>query len=182
MSIPSVAQTITRGKISAYLAGNDNAKGTLFGARKASPGSIVTISMVTDGLSWGYDGGAQTEASLRSTANYLIWLCGQFGNEAEYISQGAGGGAVIPGGGSLLTPLDWIVGASTEPLATGETSVTLTDFIGYEINFTRGSIQQYTTDPGDGSNYYSWNKSSGLFTLLGNAPAAVLGEPMRIFI
>lgn len=182
MSIPSVAQTITRGKISAYLAGNDNSEGTLFGSRKASPGSIITITMVTNALSWGYDGGAQTAASLRSTANYLIWLCGQYGNEAEYISQGAGGGSVIPGGGSLLTPLDWVVGASSEPLATGETTCTLTDFIGYEVNFTRGGLPQYTTDPGDGSTYYSWSKATGIFTLLGTNPGAVLDEPMRIFI
>lgn len=99
MAIPTIAQTIVRGQISGYLAGNDNSLGVLFGARKAAPGSILTITMVTYGLMWGYQGGAQTDKSLREVANYLIWLCGQYGNQAQNISQGAGGGSVVPGGG-----------------------------------------------------------------------------------
>lgn len=181
MAIPSIGQTIVRGRISTYLAANYNAEGSLFGGRKA-PVSAVTIAMVTDALNWGNAGGAQTDESLRATANYLIWLCSKWGQEAQAISQGAGGGSVIPAGSTAPSPLDWIVGASSEPLSTGETSVTLTAFIGYNVNFTRGGLPQYTTDPGDGSTYYSWNKNTGLFTLLGTNPGAVLDEPMRIFI
>lgn len=178
MSIPSIAQTIIRGRISTYLAANDTAKGSLFGARKA-PISFVSIAMVTDALDWGNAGNAQTDESLRDTANYLIWLCSKWGQEAEAISQGAGGGSVIPAGSTSPNPLDWIIGASTVPLATNETSVTLTQFIGYNINFIRGSLVQYTTNPGDGSTYYSWDKNSGLFSI---SSAAQLGEQMRIFI
>lgn len=100
MAIPTIAQTIVRGDISTYLIGNANSTGSLFGGKKASPFSMVSIAMVTDALRWGSDGGAQTDASLRSVANYLIWLCGAYGLEAEAISGGAGGGTVIPGGGS----------------------------------------------------------------------------------
>jgi len=44
--------------------------------------------------------------------------------------------------------------------------------------FTRNSFPQYTTDPGDGSVYYGWNRATGLFELF-NGDAAT-GERMRI--
>jgi len=100
MALATIPQAITRGDISVYLSGNDNAKGDLFGPRIAAKfvNSNVTILMVTDALRWGYEGGAQTAQSLRSLRNYLIWLIGKYGQQAEFISQGAGGGSVIPSG------------------------------------------------------------------------------------
>lgn len=100
MSIATIPEAIERGDISIYLVGNANAKGALFGGQKAAPGSQVSIAMVTDGLRWGFNGGAQTEASLRNVANYLIWLCGIYGQQAAVIAGGSGGGSVVPGGGS----------------------------------------------------------------------------------
>jgi hypothetical protein len=192
MAIPTIAQTIVRGDISTYLIGNANSKGSLYGGKIASPFSMVSIAMVTDALRWGYEGGAQTDDSLRSTANYLIWLFGAYGLEAEVISGGAGGGTVVPGGGGgsgvVPQPIDWIVSGSasgTSPLATGQSSVTfngsggMPDLRGYNIQYTRGGTTQYTTNPGDGTNYYSWSSVTGVFTIFG--PAG-LGEPMRIFI
>lgn len=99
MAIPTIAETINIGRVSGYLAANDNALGALFGTRKAAPGSALTITMVTYGLDWGNAGGAQTSASLRNVANYLIWLCGQYGQQAQNILSISGGGSVIPGGG-----------------------------------------------------------------------------------
>ncbi|MGL5130960.1 MAG: hypothetical protein ACRC78_00460, partial [Planktothrix sp.] len=172
-----------------YLAGNNNSAGQLFGPRLSAPGSMVSIAMVTDGLRWANDGGAQTDASLRSTANYLIWLCGIYGQQAEYISQGAGGGTVIPGSVPTLDPIDWVVGATasgTAPLANGQYTVTLDgtggmpDLRGYNIDFFKGGFLQYTTNPGDGSNYYTWSKVTGVFTLFPNAPGAVTDDQLRI--
>lgn len=171
MSFPSVAQAVIRGQVSTYLATNYNSRGSLFGGTKA-PISAVSIAMVTDALDWGNTGGAQTDESLRATANYLIWLCNMWGQEAENITQGAGGGSVIPGGGSSAIPdrVDFIVSASSY-LPTGTTSMTLTSFIGYNISFVRGNLDQSTvvTEP----SYFTYNRLSGGFTC---SPALQAGE------
>jgi len=98
MAIATTAQAIAQGQIAMYLIGNDNAAGNLFGPRLSAPGSMVSIAMITDALDWGNSGGAQSAADIRSMANYLIWLMGGFGQEAQRISQLQGGGAVVPGG------------------------------------------------------------------------------------
>lgn len=102
MSIATHQEAIDRGQVSTYLALIDNEKGNLFSPRLSSPASPRTIQMVTSALSWGYNSGgetAQTETSLRQTTNYLIWLCGKYGQQAQYIlNQTGGGGSVIPGG------------------------------------------------------------------------------------
>ncbi|HEY8661075.1 MAG TPA: hypothetical protein VIL78_18730 [Hanamia sp.] len=182
MSISTISQGISRGDISTYLAANDNALGAMFGTRIASPGSPLTIALVTDALRWGSNGGAQTDKSLRETTNFLIWLCGIYGQQAQVISESAGGGTVIPGGNitNLPNPYDWAIDvatSATEPMKAGDTSVTLDTFIGYNIEFTRGGITQNTTNLGDGSSYYSFNRNTGLFTIY---QAAALGELFRI--
>lgn len=97
MSIATTIQAIERGDISTYLSANYVSNGALFGARKA-PISPVTIAIVTDALRWGYEGGAQTDQSVRNTTNYLVWLTGFFGQQAQAIIDGGGdGGTVIPG-------------------------------------------------------------------------------------
>lgn len=100
MAIATIPQTITNGQISIYLAANDNSLGDLFGGRLAAPRSPITIALITDALSWGYTGGAQSDTDLRETANYLTWLIGKYGQRAQLISQGSGGGTVIPSGGT----------------------------------------------------------------------------------
>lgn len=177
MAIPTIQEAINRGSVSIYLAGNNNAKGALFGKRLAAPGSMTTIAMVTDALSWGYDGGAQTEESLRQTANYLVWLCGSYGQQAQYILEGNGGGSVVPGGGGTVLPLpeDFEITSSSSPLSAGESSVTLTAYIGYNVIFTRSGITQSTVD--NGGTYYSWNRDTGLFQCF---PAAALTEIFTI--
>lgn len=107
MPIPTPAQAILRGYISTYSAANDNANGALFGARKA-PISAVSLALITDALSWGVDGGAQTSQSIRSTTNYLVWLEGFWGQQAQAIIDDGGGGSVIPvppSGGDVPTPI-----------------------------------------------------------------------------
>lgn len=100
MAIATIQEAIDRGQLSAPIAVVDNEKGTMFSSRLSSPASLRTILMVTDALQWGYDGGAQTDQSLRQTANYLIWLCGMYGQRAQFILDGGGGGGgtVSPSG------------------------------------------------------------------------------------
>lgn len=190
-TILPIQDIIDLGKVSIYLSANYTAKQGLFGGSVIKPTPPFQIAMVTDALEWGYTGGAQTATGLRQTANYLYWLCGKFQLEAQQIISGSsGGGSVIPpaGGSTLVNPLDWEVGASssqTAPLADGETTVTLdgtggmVDLRGFNINFIRGNLTQYTTPPPDGfSTYYSWSRTTGVFVLLNGA--ANLGEQFRI--
>lgn len=98
----SIADTITIGRVSTYLATNYNSNQILFGGALAAPTSPVTIGMVTDALEWGNAAG-QDANNIQGLANYLIWLCGKFNLQAQYIMGGVGGGTVLPpsgGGGS----------------------------------------------------------------------------------
>lgn len=187
-TILSIASIINVGRASTYLSANYTSKGSLFGGRVIKPTPPIQIAMVTDGLEWGNTGGAETSASLRLTANYLYWLCGRFQLEAQDVLDDAGGGSISPSPntGALPYPIDWIVSgtaSSTAPLANGETTVTLNgsggmpDLRNYNIDYTRGGQPQYTTNPGDGSTYYSWYRTTGVFTI---STAAYTGEPMRI--
>lgn len=182
-TILSIADIIEIGDASTYLSSNYTSKQSLFGKNLTKPVPPVQIAFVTDALRWGSDGGAQTTASLRSTANYLYWMCGLFQLQAQNIISGPGGGSISPSpsGGSVPNPYDWEVSASTSstsPMKSGDTMVTLTLFIGYNIDFFRNSLTQYTTNPGDGSTYYSWSKTTGVFILLNGA--ANLTEKFRI--
>ena len=183
MAIATIQEAVDRGYISTYLAANDNSKGALFGPRKAAPGSPVSIQLISNALDWGNSGGAQTAQDLREMANYLVWLCGIYGQQAQAIIEGGGGGSVVPGGGgsgTLPFPYDWLVSGSASPVAplsNGDSSVTLTTFIGFNVEFTRGGITQNTTDLGDGSSFYSWNRVTGLFSI---SPSAATGELFRI--
>jgi len=172
MAIATISEVIERGEVSIYLSGNDNSKGAMFGSRRAAPGSQVTIAMITDALNWGNAGGAQSAEDLRQMANYLTWLIGRYGQQAEYILEGSGGGAVIPGGGgTLATPLYFYVSASSF-VATGETTVTMpTSWTGYNLAFSRNGVVQTTVDTEP--TYFSYDTDSREFIC---TPAAVEGE------
>jgi hypothetical protein len=187
--LTTISGTVEIGDVSIYLAANDNSKGSLFSPRLASPTSPVLIAIVTDALRWQLEGDP-TDDTLRGTSNYLLWLCGRYrlAAQAAISGGGGGGGSVVPGGGSAsVVPLDWIVSATATvyaPLATGESTVTfdgtngMRDLRGLEMEYTRGGQTQYTTDPGDGTSFYYWNKVSGVFIIY--AAAAIEGERMRI--
>lgn len=189
MAIATISETIDRGKLSIGYAANDNAKGNLFGKRLNSNFVVspVTIAMVTDALEWASDGGATTDAENREIANYLIWLIGKYGQQAQVtLGDTSGGGSLTPGGSTTLaSPIDWEVGATASgiaPLADGESSVTLDgtggmpDLRGYNIEFSRGAQVQVTTQ--SSISYYTWNRTTGVFTC---TPAATLGENLRIY-
>jgi len=186
MAYPTVPETTIRGDISTYLAANYNSRGTLFGGTKA-PVSAVTIAMVTDALRFGYDGGAQTNESLRATANYLIWLTNMWGQEAQAISGQAGGGTVTPiNPGGYPAPYDFIVSSSSF-VSDGSPDVHIPLFIGYNVLFVRNGITQSVVP--NGASYYSWDKVNGIMSFLSddvNSPTypespAQVGEIFQIY-
>lgn len=174
----SIADIIDIGKVSIYLSANYTAKKRLFGGVTIKPVPPVQIAWVTDALEWGYGGGAQTDQSLRQTANYAYWLYGLFQLQAQNIISGPGGGSVAPtpSGGALPNDLDFEVSASSF-IATGISSISIPQFVGYDVDFARGGITQNTTSLNDGSSYYAWNRVTGLFSIY---PAATAGELFRI--
>lgn len=177
-ALQTIAETIVIGDISIYLSGNNNALGVLFGKRLASPFSPVQIATCTDALRWQYEdllavGAVSDDDTLRGTANYLIWMCGRYGLQAQYIASGSGGGTVQPSGSSTRpTRLDFVV-SSTSIIATGATGLTIPSFAGWNLMFSRGGIEQSTVNIGDGSSYCSWNRTTATFSC---SPAAQEGE------
>lgn len=170
----TIAETILIGDLSVGYSANYQSLGVLFGQRLATT-APTTIAIVTDALRWQNEGDS-TDDTLRGVANYLYWLTGRFGLQAQY-ALGGGGGTVVPGGVvSVPIPLQFIVDASTSFMIDGQSSVTISGFIGYNLLFTRGGIPQSTvvTEP----TYYTWNKTTGLFTI---NIAAVTGELFQIY-
>lgn len=172
LSIPVI---IAIGNTSVYLCDNNNSKGALFGIRLSSPKSSIEIAMSNDALRWGYEGDP-TDDTLRGTANYLLWMCGKYGQQAQYIISGAGGGTVIPITGATPSPIQFIVDASTSYMVDGQSTKTVTTFIGFNLLFTRGGITQstVTSEP----SFYNWDKAAGLFTI---TPSANTGELFQIY-
>lgn len=189
-TVLSISNTVNIGRTSTYLSLNYVGKQVLFGGSVIRPTPPSLIGMATDALEWGI--GVQSDDSLRITANYLYWLCGKFQLQAQNIIFGPGGGSVIPtpsGGAGTLNDLDFVVSASSI-IPTGGSTIMLDgqggrpDFRGYNINFARNGTVQYTTSPPFEATYYSWNKTTGEFSLLTNSvnfsAAALVDEQFRI--
>lgn len=169
----SVPQIITIAKISQYLSKIDVSKGNLFGKRVASNTPQI-LYMERKAVEWLYDLDP-TDSTLTLTANYLYSLCRGYNLQASNISGGGGSvSPIIPT--TPPTPYQFIVAASGNIINDGETSVTISDFIGFNILFSRGGVPQSTvlTEP----SYYSWNRNTGAFVI---SPAAVTGELFQIF-
>lgn len=176
MALLTIPEVIEVGDVSVYLSGNDNSVGSLFGKRLASPISPVEIAMATDALRWGYEGDT-TDTTLRGVANYLVWMCGKYGLQGQGIISGTGGGTVV----SVVTPSQplpkqFIISGSSY-IVDGQSSKTISDFIGYNLLFTRGGVAQSTivTEP----TYYSWDRNTGAFVC---SPAAVTGELFQLYV
>lgn len=170
----TVAQIIDIAKISQYLAAQDVARGSLFGARKI-PITPQVLYMERKAVEWMYDLDP-TDDTLTLTANYLYSLCRGYNLQASRIS-GGGGGSISPvTPATAPSPYQFIVAASGNLINTGESTVTITSFIGYNLLFARGGVAQSTINTE--SSYYSWNKTTGQFTI---SPAAIVGELFQIY-
>jgi hypothetical protein len=181
--MPTVAQIVSLYPIAQYLCQNDIDDNGLYakGVNVQLPQKIRNIG---DSVARIYNADP-TDETLPLTANYLWTLCGKWGQQAQSVTQSAGSIPSITPSAGLPEPLDWIVSPTSSPLANGDTTVTfdgtggLPDLRGYNISFIRGGLVQYTTDPGDGSTYYSWDRTNAVFTI---SAAANTGEQLRIEI
>lgn len=116
-----------------------------------------------------------TDDTLIATSNYLLGLCGYYGLKAQQVVTSAG--SIAPSSSSTAPlPLQFIVAASGTTFIDGQTSATLTTFIGYNLLFARGGVPLSTvsTEP----TYYTWNRSTGLLTL---NVQAYIGELFQIY-
>lgn len=130
----------------------------------------VTVSQFTGGVT-GY-----VNQSARGVANYLQWLCGKFGLEAQYYIGGSGGGSVLPiYPNPIPNPIDFTVAISGSFMIEGQSTVIIPSYINYNIIFVRGGIIQPAVNLG--STYYNWSRATGTFTCV---PAATEGEIFQI--
>lgn len=112
----------------------------------------------------------------RGVADYLYWMCGKFNLQGQYIITGTGGGSVVPiSPGSTPNPIDFVVN-STSFMVDGQSTVTIPQYVGYNLLFVRSGVPQTTIT--SQSTYFSWNKITGIFTC---SPAAVNGEIFQFY-
>lgn len=176
-TLPTIQETIDYASLAIGYCANDNASGNLWGKRLTAPSSPVTQSIVKDALQWALDGGAYSDESLREMANYLWWLISPYGIRAQYvISNTSGGGSVVPTPSTRPLPLDFIV-STTSPIPTGASGLSIPAYAGWNLNFSRGGVEQNTTDVGDGSSFYGWDRNTATFSM---SPAAFEGELLRL--
>lgn len=181
-------QQIYVGRVSAILISNKIASGSREGGMidKRWPHLIYAV---TEALQELYDLEPSNTTDLYIIGDYLISISFEQSRAQALLAIAGDGGVTTDTANDrpLPNPYDWRVGTivtSDAPLKSGDTTVTLDgtngtrDFRGYNIEFYRGGQPDYTTNPSDGSVYYSWNRILGIFTLLNGG--AQLDEPMRI--
>jgi hypothetical protein len=176
----TTTQQISIGSLCALYTSNELASGKRAGGvmDKRLPHLIYAVNQ---GLKWLYEYDPTNE-DLDTIGNYLISICRhQFRAQGVLALNNGGTISPITSGRTPPNPLDFIVDA-TSFIATGESEVYIPQFIGYNVNFARGGMEQYTTPQPGSLQYFSWNIVTGIFRLL---PAGVLGqanagESMRI--
>ena len=175
--MPTVARILQLADVSCMLANNRVGRGALFGP-PIDPKLPWTIYMVFVILKRVYDADPTFESTQqRVVADYLYELIQRYAfKSAAIVDNNTGGQIAPPSGITVPNPYDFEV-ESDSFIPTGDSSVTINQFIGYNVNFFRGGIGQNTTNLGDGSSYYSWNIVTGLFSIF---PAASEGELFRI--
>lgn len=171
LSIPDI---ITVAKISQYLCLMDTTKGNLFGKR-LTPDTYKVIYAERKALEWMYNLDP-TNSTLTLQGNYVFSLC-KFNLKAQNIANTGGGGSVSPVNPSNApSPYQFIVDASTSFIIDAQSSKIITDFIGFNLLFSRNGSPQSTVNTE--VSYYSWDKATGLFTC---TPAATTGELFQLF-
>lgn len=168
----TVAQIIDIAKISQYLALNDVQKGSLFSPRVA-PVTPEVLYLERKAVEWMYDLDPGN-SSLPQTSAYLYSLCRGYNLQAQQISGTAGSISPVQPA-QIPNPYDFLVTGSSL-IADGQSTVTLSAFIGFNVLFVRNGIPQSTINTG--ASYFSWVKATGTFTV---SPAAVLGEQFQIY-
>lgn len=114
---------------------------------------------------------------LYTISNYLFALEGVYGLEAQFRDGGSGGSVtpVSPSNTARPTQLNFTVAASGTTLVNGQLSVTLSDFVGWNLVLDKNGqpMTQIPTAP----IYYTWDRVTGLLIL---NVAAVTGDEFQI--
>lgn len=173
MAVLTVAQKLVIADICEYLATIAIRKGGLYGAGIPLdlPEKIYNIKSA---IQYRYNTNPSDE-TLPVTSDYLYSIC-RFVLKAQSIIHTSGTVSGIVAGTAPL-PYQFIVDASTSFIIDGQSSKTITAFIGYNLIYVRGGVTQNTTDDGSGS-YYSWTKATGSFV---TTPALTTGEVVGLF-
>lgn len=167
----TIQQKIDIGNASSIFTSNELSGGKLHGGTidKKLP---TLIYLVRQGLEWLYELDP-THEDLVPISNYLIAIC-RHSARAELAIVGGGSTPTISGV-SAPAQLNFTVAASGTTLIDGQSTVTLTQFIGYNLVVVKSGtgLTQITTAPV----YYTWDKVAGLLTVV---PAAFLGDEFQI--
>ncbi len=170
----SVQDKIDIGGLSSLYASNDLASGKTYGGAQDKRLPFL-IWVFTEGIILMQEYSYPTEDTDK-VGNYLLSIC-RDQLKAEAVLELNNGGTVAPitGGGSVPNPYDFEVSSTSTPLANGESLVTITLFIGFNVIFFRNNIPQSTIN--NGGSYFSWNRLTGQFQCF---PAAATSEIFTI--
>jgi hypothetical protein len=185
--IYTTASIILWAKISQALCSRDEHKKQATSIRSVDIEHHIKLYVERKSLEW-YNDQTNDADDLFKIQNWVWALTFPYGLKAQFISGGSGGQVVpiTPSSDNLLIPYDFIVSGVTStgaPLKAGDTVVILDgtngtqNFRGCNVEFYRGGQPNYTTNPLDGTVYYSWNPATGRFAI---SAEAQLGEQFRI--
>lgn len=170
----TTSEIISYAKISQYLCAVEIMKKGLYagGIDIQLPNKIYNIRKSVE---YWYDLDS-TDTTLVATGNYLQAICGKYFLQAQAVEGVAGAIAVIHAL-SAPDPEEFVVAASGTFMVDGESTKTITDYIGYNLIFIRNNINQSTVDIGGGTSYFSWDRDSGSFFC---SPAAITSELFQL--
>lgn len=167
----TIPQKLAIAQINEYLITNGILKKGLFGDG-INNWLASKIRMIRESVTYRYNLNP-ADTSLEPTSNYLLGMCLYISSArcVEGVIAGVTGVATMP------TPYQFMVDGSTSFILDGESSKTITAFVGFNLIFTRNGVPQSIVNDGSGS-YYSWTKATGSFVCY---PAAASGEIFGLF-
>lgn len=169
----TIAEKIDIGKTSAYLVAEELEGGKRHGDTISEKHRIL-LTLVADTIYTQYLANP-TDTSLVKTTEYLLRLS-KFKDKAyDDLSGGGGGSVTTTTPGLIVSPYYWTVAVGSSPMGTGDSTHTFTEFIGFNVLFTRGGVpqSQVVTEPTS----FGFNSTTGGFTC---SPALVEGEILSI--
>ena len=168
----TVAEKIDIGKTSAYLVGEELDNGDIH-SDILNEKQRILLRIVTDTIETQYNIDP-SDSTLEKTSNYLLRLC-KFKDKAQEDIASGGSGSIPTTPPSTLNQLNFTVAASGTTLIDGQSSTTISEFIGFNIVVVKNGtgLTQNITAPVR----YTWVKSTGLLTVV---PAAFLGDEFQI--
>lgn len=176
MSVSTIANTTAVAKVTSVLASAQLEKAKLFNAPlwfdERFPKMITTERIIIEKI-YNKD---PNYTNLQIAADYLYDLCGGFIPQAQAIVNANSGTPISPATpATVQNPYYFIVTSASTPMKTGDTTHTFTEFIGFNLIFTRGGINQ--TQVVSEPTYFSWNRVTGAFVC---SPALVDDELLGI--